>query len=190
MTAKAQGALDRLADAARLEAARDAMRTAPSARRVGEEIMEAQVAALTTEREFIEIAVRKLCPLANNEGYEDEDGDVVVYRCINEDGDAFIDTESLAEAVEGMVASYDRVCSAFEAKCEEVHRLTAEVERLTKEKAEAVAIATDAANEIGKCCDSAGCDVQNWCSHAAPFRVRLAALSHRPPCLLAQAATE
>jgi len=78
----------------------------------------------------IEVAVRKLCPFDNNEGYEDEDEGRVMYRCINEDGDAFIETESLAEAVEGIVASYDRVCEAFEAKCEETHRLTAEVQRL------------------------------------------------------------
>jgi hypothetical protein len=84
------------------------------------------------ERDAIEVAVRKLCPLDNNEGYEDEDGDAVVYRCMNEDGDAFIEAESLAEAVEGMFASYDRVCEAFEAKCEESQRLTAEVARLRK----------------------------------------------------------
>ena len=116
--------------------------TAPTPERlVGEERLcpfgpdcpHCQVARLSAERKAIEVAVRKLCPLDNNEGYEDEDEGRVLYRCINEDGDAFIDTESLAEAVEGMVASYDRVCGAFEAKCEETHRLTAEVERLNVE---------------------------------------------------------
>lgn len=145
MTAKAQGALDRLADAARLEAARDAMRTAPTPeRRVGEERVEQLIA---------------------------------MGRKADEYGHG------------GSGAFLDVVLDLRDERAA-VTRLTAEVERLTKEKAEAVAIATDAANEIGKCCDSAGCDVQNWCSHAAPFRVRLAALSHRPPCLLAQAATE
>lgn len=44
-----------------------------------------------------------LCPLANNEGYEEDDAEVfpgvVMYRCYNEDGDAFIEETNPAAVI-------------------------------------------------------------------------------------------
>lgn len=125
------------------------------------------IAALTAEVEAIEAAVREVCPLSDNEGYEDEDAGAVVYRCIGEDGDPLIETESRAEVIRGLLGlwhrvsdraellshDFDELSKAFAAtlaqdeiahlnrEClklgEDNQRLTAEVERLTKEKARA-----------------------------------------------------
>ena len=38
-------------------------------------------------------------------------------------------------------------------------------------------IAEEAANQIAKSCASAGCEAEDWCVHAAPFRARLDALT-------------
>jgi hypothetical protein len=62
----------------------------------------------------VKVSVRKLCTVENNEGYEEEDAGQEIYRCVNENGDAFIETEDLAEAVAGMVVSYDYMCEAHE----------------------------------------------------------------------------